>query len=237
MIRWLLSKVPGFKRLAVRKNNRSFTSDHFLFVPSYDYITEKMAEWAKSWHLPNVTLLHGDDATHQSAVSKLNNDNQCTPIVAFVGHGSPTELLTNVGLGKKSTWEDHDCLLDSGDLTDDLCGIQIVAWSCSSGGNFGERVGGFANSSFLGFKKKVVMLINPESDGLWNGLIEETISRITKKHRIEFEDKEWLKDRIVALRREIILGNIDTGNDRYDVLNLSYLKWLSKNVVIYIGGA
>lgn len=235
MINRIFSRFRFGRKANQQRLGRFHTKHHFLFVPSYDFITQKIAGWARSWKLSNVTLYHGNDVRRENVIAMLDENEEFTPVIVFVGHGSPTEVLTGVGLGKGSTLNNHDCLLDADDLRNDLRGVQILAWSCSTGGVFGKKVGQLTNSSFFGFRRKVVMLVNPESDHLWNGLISETISRITKKHQIDESDREWLRSRIGILRKEIAEGKISTGSDRYDTLNRSYLNWLSANVTTYLG--
>ena len=215
----------------------STTHQCSLFVPSYDEATIRMAEWAKNWEIPKESLFRGDQASHENAFSKLNGnkDNKAHNIIAFVGHGSPTELHTDRGIGKPSVTANHGCLLNCEDLGEKLSNIHIVAWSCSSGKVFGKNFANHHKSAFIGFKEEIVMVFNhPESEDLWSNIIKEMILRIKNKNQIETDDKQWLKTRVKDIRQDIKSSKINTG--KYNSVNLWLLNRIGKSIDVHIGG-
>jgi len=230
MIRKLLTVIKRF----FREDN----SSHSLFVPTFanDYGTKRITKWAKQWKIPNVSLFSEREASYKNAIYRLNNKNGFNRVFAFVGHGCPIELHTDTPIGKLANCGVHGCLLDCEDVLEALTRIHIISWACSSARVFGKKISSCKTSAFLGFNEEIVMLVNPESEALWSDLIKDLVSRITARHRIEYEDKQWLKDRISDLRRKIRTGEISTGSRYYDSLNRGYLKRIAKSVDVYIEG-
>jgi hypothetical protein len=205
---------------------------HLLFTPTYDTATKRITEWGENWNIPNTTIFNENNANHVNAVTELNLSSP-KKVFAFVGHGSPTELLTDTRNGKPSSCINHGCLLDCIDLTNQLFNVHIVAWSCKSGQIFGSKVKSYSESAFIGFDDEIQLVFNHrESETLWSNLIKETILRIVEKNGIDDSDAKWLKNRITEIRRDIRSGHINTG--KYNAFNLLFLGQISRSIVVHV---
>lgn len=194
-----------------------------------------MARWARSWGLKQVNLFTGADAEHGRAIDLFDTGDQ-TKLMMFAGHGKPTGLLTEPAIGKSSSpirTAEHGCLVDAEDIVEGLRGLHIAAWACDAGSYFGARVATLGESAFLGFSGPVSVTINhDESEQLWCGLIGEFFRRIADKGNIEEDDAEWLRGKLLDMRRAINDGRVKTGI--HDLMNTSFLFAAAKNVAVHI---
>ncbi len=237
MIRKLIKKLINWirrKKEDEEENEEIVSQDyqHSLFVPTYDVATQIITNWTKSWQLPNVLVFYGNKASHENAINRLNHSNQLR-VIAFVGHGNVSELLTDMSIGKPSISIDHGCLMNCEDIIEELSGVHIIAWSCSSSQTFGRKIGSFPKCGFWGFNEEIVMLVNPESETLWSGLIKGVISRIMSKNHIHVDDKKWFRKEVSTVTRNIEDGEINTGSHEYNRLNSLFLRRIARSLEVH----
>ena len=205
-----------------------------LIAPCYDAITKRLADWASAWELNNMELYRCSAAQHRQALAIVHRSNSNRRLFFFLGHGSPSGLLTKPSLGKVGSPicnEDHGCLLDTDDLKDIPGGLQVIAWACDAGKYFGPRVAALHAGRFLGFRGKVSLVFNDSlSEELWSSIIKSVFERVQNNGSIMQSDAEWLRLMLLELRRRIATGEIDTGY--YNRINSVFLKKAAEMVVV-----
>lgn len=206
---------------------------HSLFAPSHDTVTSRTCGWADEWKLSEALSFLRHSASHKNAISRLKNPGKLTHTMAFICHGSPEALFTDAALGKPSSAiNKKGCLLESDDVRHHYCSVNIVAWACYSGRQFGREVCKCRRCGFFGFTDKISMIIfDSKSEQLWSNLIRDLLIRIMTKNRVDLSDKVWFQGRIDQIMEEIRSGKINTG--KFNVFNLGFLARLRKDVVVY----
>jgi hypothetical protein len=181
-----------------------------------------------------MELYRCSGAQHRQALAIVHRANATKRLFFFIGHGSPSGLLTKPSLGKVTSPihnDQHGCLLDTDDLRDAPNGLQIIAWACDAGKYFGPRVGAIPEGRFLGFRGKVSLVFNhAPSEELWSAAIRSMFEWVQSNGSITQSDGEWLREYLLELRRRIIKGEINTGY--YNRINSVFLKHAAQMVAL-----
>jgi len=211
-------------------------SSNVLFAPDYDPVTSRMASWASSWRIPGVSLYRGNEANHSQALTLLKQKHRSTLLFMFLGHGRTAGLLTKPGIGKADSpvgCKTHHCLLDTDDLTTGAKDVHIVAWACSVGRYFGPKVATLKSSGFLGFSGEVGFVINDiRSEQLWSSVMKELFQHVAQRGYIESHDAEWLRLKLLELRRKLKRGEVNTGI--FNQANTTFLKLAARKAYVEV---
>jgi hypothetical protein len=211
-----------------------------LFAPSHDKATRKTAAWARDFDSGGLSKRIGRDATAKNARDFVASSPHLK-ILLFLGHGRSFGLITEAGLGKRSSFEEEigdACLMDCADLDADVQNLHCVAWSCWSGLEFGEKYKSQQMCGFLGFVDILSFTINrAESEYLWRGMIFSTFREVLDQNGVLPHHAATLRKRLLDARRDIIAGRLNTGV--HNKFNRMCLRHAAQSVRAYVreGGA
>jgi hypothetical protein len=206
------------------------------FAPAYDAETIALSRWPSKWSQA-IPFAVGNEASEDRLRGCLKGWGAERGLLLFIGHGCETALLTARELSTREMRVGaytHGVLCACSDVPSVLS-LEVVAWACYAGGDFGRSLGGRSDCRVLGFSGKLSFVFGEEkAELLWSGIVEGLMTRVVGKGRLEAADRDWLEERLREVRRDIIQGRIDAGSVGWyqDIC----LRKAAGMVVFYEGG-